>query len=94
MIRLVKLSIKQDQVQTFKALFNEHRKTIESFEGCIRLRLWQDQDQPSVFYTCSEWYDISSLESYRSSTFFQRVWKTVKPLFSDKAWAWNLNQIG
>lgn len=94
MIRLVRLSIKKDQVQTFKALFEEHRETIESFEGCIRLRLWQDQDQPSVFYTCSEWYDISFLESYRSSSFFQSVWKTVKPLFSDKASALNLNQIG
>ncbi|MDH3651032.1 MAG: antibiotic biosynthesis monooxygenase [Saprospiraceae bacterium] len=93
MIRLVKLTVKPDQIQTFKEIFHSNSKVIARQAGCSILELWQDQENPQIFYTYSQWQSADCLESYRASPFFGALWIKVKPLFEQGAQVWNLNHV-
>ncbi|GBL34616.1 hypothetical protein EMGBS15_02110 [Filimonas sp.] len=93
MIRIVKLSFKQEYIEDFKQLFESRKERIRSFEGCTYLELWQDHDDPSIFFTYSLWNDEIHLENYRISTLFQDTWTTVKQWFSDKPIAFSADKL-
>ncbi len=91
--RIVKLTFKSSEIETFKAIFESKKEKIRGFEGCEHLELWQDVDHPNVFFTYSFWKDASDLEKYRHSELFKSTWKATKLLFDGKPMAWSVNEL-
>jgi len=89
-IRIVKMTFAPEKVNDFLKLFTENKSRIAGFEGCTHLELWNDKENPNVFFTYSHWQDESFLEKYRNSELFNTVWGKTKILFSDKPQAWTV----
>jgi quinol monooxygenase YgiN len=77
-------------VDVFKILFQSVQTKISAFEGCEGVQLLQDQSNPELFFTISQWNNAACLENYRQSEFFKQTWAMVKPNFKNKAEAWSL----
>ncbi len=86
------MSFHSGKVASFLALFDEYKEKIKASEGCTKLVLMQDQADPTIFFTYSEWNNEESLNKYRYSPLFKTVWTQTKALFSAKAEAWSLNK--
>ena len=93
LIRIVKLTFKPENIPSFERIFNESKNGILAFEGCNLVELYQDLNNPCVFFTYSFWEKESDLEKYRTSDFFREVWGTTKKLFSEKPEAWSVNKV-
>lgn len=91
-VRLVKMTFRQEEAAHFQALFNAWRHQIIAFPGCRKLELLHDATEPGTFFTRSEWDSAQALEQYRNSSVFADVWPVVKPLFAAKAEAWSLHR--
>ncbi len=91
-VRIVRLTFREDAVASFETLFEERKERIRGFEGCLHLELWQDIKQPNVYCTYSHWADESYLDKYRFSEFFKETWTITKALFLDKPVAWSVQQ--
>lgn len=89
--RIVKLTFKTSEIDSFKAIFEAKRDKIREFPGCEHLELWQDIDQPNIFFTYSYWNEPADLEKYRYSEFFKSTWKETKVLFDGKPEAWSIS---
>ena len=87
LIRVVKMTFKEDNLDEFRQIFDERKERIGSFPGCTKVELLNDKN---IFFTYSVWDGAESLERYRQSEFFQSTWGLVKPLFAAKAEAWSL----
>ena len=81
-IRIVRLTIQQEQVAVFKNYFSTTQAQIRSFPGCKYVSLHHDANQPEVMITFSKWESENDLENYRNSDLFKTTWAKVKPLFS------------
>ncbi|HUH48010.1 MAG TPA: antibiotic biosynthesis monooxygenase [Arenibacter sp.] len=92
LVRIVKLTLKEEHIADFKALFKNHKKKIAQVEGCNFLELLQDIKEERVFFTHSHWNSEVELENYRRSAYFGNVWKAAKALFADRAEAWSLHK--
>ena len=57
------------------------------------LELYQDKNNPDIFFTYSRWEDETDLENYRTSDFFKNVWTTTKPMFRSKTQVWNVDTL-
>ena len=88
--RIVKLTFKEEHISTFSTLFDQVKNNIRAFEGCSHLELWQDVNNPCIFFTYSFWESPSHLETYRHSDLFKTTWKETKVLFNDKPEAWSI----
>ena len=93
LIRIVKLTFKEENISSFEHLFEATRDTIMGFEGCLKLELYQDMKHPNVFFTYSYWESPNFLDSYRNSDFFKSVWSRTKALFSDRPEAWSVSRV-
>ncbi|MGB5818864.1 MAG: antibiotic biosynthesis monooxygenase family protein [Saonia sp.] len=93
LVRIVKLTFKKENIASFKQIFKETKHTIRNFEGCSFLELYQDKNNPTVFFTYSYWDTDNDLERYRNSDFFKQVWGKTKLLFAGKPEAWSLDSI-
>ena len=91
--RIVKLTFKETEVETFLKIFENKKKRIRNFSGCLHLELWRDANQPNVFFTYSFWETEADLNKYRYSELFQETWKNTKVLFSGKPEAWSVEMI-
>ena len=91
--RVVKMTLREDEIQSFKQIFAESAVLIQSFEGCGEVKLMRDISHSNVFFTLSKWQTEEHLQIYRSSILFKTTWARVKPLFSEKAEAWSLLNI-
>jgi len=91
--RIVKLTFKEEKVDTFLENFEKNKLKIRNFAGCHHLELWRDTRQPNIFFTYSYWENEESLNTYRHSELFKNVWRKTKILFSDKPQAWSINVI-
>lgn len=91
MIRIVKLTFRENEVDSFLEIFNESKTKIRSFPGCARLELLNDINNPAIFFTYSYWDRPESLENYRTSELFQSVWMKTKVLFDGKPEAWSVD---
>jgi len=91
--RIVKLSIKDDEISAFKKLFQDNQHIIMSFDGCNHAELWQDKNQPNTFFTYSLWDSENDLDNYRHSEIFKGIWTETKKKFNDKPKAWSLNKL-
>ena len=92
LVRIVKLTFKEEHIPTFEAIFEETKGSIRNFNGCEFLELYQDKNNPTIFFTYSYWLDESYLDAYRNSDFFKNVWQKTKRLFQDKAQAWSVDK--
>lgn len=92
-IRLVKLTFSEVHIEAFKHVFNEQKHLIRQSQGCRHLELWQDQANPSCFFTLSHWDEPSDLEAYRKSGLFEEIWSRVKPWFSSRPEAWTVSSL-
>ena len=94
MIRIVKMTFLPEKTEEFLKVFNENKAKIASFEGCTHLKLLNDINQPTIFFTYSHWKGTEYLEKYRNSELFAAVWNKTKVLFAAKAEAWSVEEIG
>jgi len=88
-IRIVKLTFKENGAEEFLRLFNERKKEIRHFPGCIHLEVWREEENSNVLFTYSHWENVDALNRYRFSDFFKDTWSKAKPLFAEKAQAWS-----
>ncbi|MEM1320929.1 MAG: antibiotic biosynthesis monooxygenase family protein [Bacteroidota bacterium] len=88
--RIVKLTFRPDQVETFLHNFENNKHNIRTFPGCLHLELLRSTDEPNVFFTYSFWDAPTSLDAYRQSELFAKVWKQTKVLFAQRAEAWSV----
>lgn len=91
--RIVRLAFYPEKCSSFLEAFEKRRPLVVGFSGCRSLKLLNDAENSSVFYTFSCWENEAALEAYRSSEVFQSLWQTIKPWFSEKAQAWSMNPI-
>ncbi|MBC7777882.1 MAG: antibiotic biosynthesis monooxygenase [Phycisphaerae bacterium] len=92
--RIVKLTFREEAVQTFVAeVFEQSKTKIRAFEGCRHMELLQHKTRKNVLFTLSIWDDEAALEAYRASALFADTWAKTKALFAEKAEAWTLEII-
>jgi len=93
LLRIVKMTFKEDCIETFKQFFEVRKANIRAFAGCNHLELWQDRLHPNIFFTYSYWIDAEALDNYRHSPFFSETWLHTKQMFAAKPEAWSVNQL-
>ena len=93
LIRIVKMTFREEEIDTFKDFFEQRKEKIRSFEGCQHLELWQDTFHKNIFFTYSIWNNENALLHYRNSAFFKDTWMHTKTLFAGKAEAYSINQL-
>ena len=86
------MEFREDEIENFLQLFNERKQQIRSFDGCKHLELWQDENNPTIFFTYSHWESESHLNHYRFSEFFKDTWAKTKRLFAEKPQAWSVKR--
>jgi hypothetical protein len=87
------MHFREDEVTTFKSIFEASKQKIRDFPGVLHLELLQDKKKPCVFFTYSEWQSEEALEEYRNSMLFKTTWAKTKPLFSEPAQAWSSERL-
>lgn len=92
-IRIVKMVFREEEVEAFHQLFIERKSLIRNFEGCTHLELWQDKNQPQIFFTYSWWDSEEHLDHYRQSHFFDDTWTLTKQKFAAKPEAWTVHPL-
>lgn len=93
LIRIVKLTLKEENAKEFEQTAKANHAKIIAFEGCQHLEMYKDTSQPFIFFTYSQWKDENALNNYRNSTLFKSIWANVKPWFAAKAEAWSVQNI-
>ena len=91
-VRIVKLSFHQKNIPTFLEIFEKKKQFIRASKGCTLLELYQDKNNPDIFFTYSYWNKESDLENYRKSALFKDVWAKTKVFFNDKPLAWSVDK--
>ncbi len=92
-IRIVKMRFQEDKIEAFLENFHQIKEKIRGFEGNQRLELYQDKNDPCIFFTYSFWETEDHLENYRNSELFKGVWSYTKAMFSDKPEAWSVDRL-
>jgi len=93
LIRIVRMHFTEAGVEEFLDIFNKHKIAIRNFQGCSHLQLLKDADDPFCFSTLSYWDKPESLENYRKSELFGKVWGRVKTLFAERSQAFTLERF-
>ncbi len=91
--RIVKLSFKQENISSFERLFESTCHEIRQFPGCSYLQLYQDREDPTIFFTYSRWDNDDALQAYRESDFFKKVWGRTRLLFDKRPEAWSVDVL-
>ena len=92
-IRIVKMSFHNENIPAFLENFELMKEKIRNAPGNRFLELYQDKNNPEVFFTYSFWEEESDLENYRNSELFYDVWQFTKKLFNDKPEAWSVDKL-
>ena len=82
LVRLVRMTLHPDSVETFLRQFDEAAPHIRATPGCLHLELWRDARFPNVVTTYSHWRDAEALDAYRHGELFRATWAKTKPLFA------------
>jgi len=93
LVRIVKMSFKEDKIDDFINNFNDHKNKIRNTQGCKLLELYRDKTNPTIFFTYSYWETELDLENYRNSELFKTVWSITKQLFDDNPEAWSVDKV-
>jgi len=92
--RIVLMELKPGNEAIFLDIFDQVKSEIRTQKGCMGIELLRSNMNEKIsLWTISSWQSEEDLETYRSSSLFQKTWASVKPLFSDKARAWTLTSI-
>jgi quinol monooxygenase YgiN len=91
-IRIVKMTLHPDRIESFKENFTKNMHKISRFDGCNHLELLQDDTHSNILMTYSYWDSHEALDNYRHSPLFKSIWAIVKPMFIEKTQAWSLKQ--
>jgi quinol monooxygenase YgiN len=81
-IRIVRMTFSESSTVDFEALFSKHSAAISSQSGCFSVELVNDASNPNIRTTISRWENEASLNNYRKSVLFGKVWPETKQLFS------------
>ncbi len=92
-VRIVKMSFHIENIPKFLENFNLIKEKIRNAPGNRFLELYQDKNNPEIFFTYSYWETEADLENYRQSALFDEVWTFTKQLFNDKPEAWSVDKI-
>jgi autoinducer 2-degrading protein len=92
-VRIVKLSFHLENIPAFLENFEQIKSQIRNSAGNRFLELYQDKQNPSIFFTYSHWETEQDLENYRKSAFFDEVWSFTKKLFNGKPEAWSVTKL-
>ncbi|MFM2214362.1 MAG: hypothetical protein RL427_1625 [Bacteroidota bacterium] len=92
-VRIVKMSFHEEHVPKFLANFDQMKEKIRGAEGNRLLELYQDKNNPCIYFTYSYWETEADLERYRQSALFDEVWTFTKKLFNDKPEAWSVDKV-
>lgn len=93
LIRIVKMSFREEKIPAFLENFEIMKEHIRNSPGNRFLELYQDKNNPCIFFTYSYWETENDLENYRKSVLFGEVWTFTKKLFNDKPEAWSVNKL-
>jgi heme-degrading monooxygenase HmoA len=92
-IRIVKMSFHKENIPKFLENFDSIKEKIRGAEGNRFLELYQDKNNPCIFFTYSYWDTEDDLENYRKSALFDEVWTFTKKLFNEKPEAWSVDKV-
>lgn len=84
LVRLVRMTFRDDQLPAFHALFDRSKHLIRAFPGNRHLELLRDPDYPNVRITYSLWDSADALAAYRQSELFRTTWAATKVLFAER----------
>ena len=87
------MSFHEENIPKFMENFNLIKEKIRNSPGNRYLELYQDKNNPCIFFTYSFWETEEDLENYRKSALFDDVWTFTKKLFNDKPEAWSVNKL-
>lgn len=88
--RIVKLEFQEAHIQDFLNYFDTISHVVNTFPGCLGMKLYQELDQPNIVMTYSHWRSTEDLEKYRNSEAFGKIWPTIKPWFGGRPEAWTV----
>ncbi len=88
--RIVRMHFTEAGVTEFLEIFESNKVAIRNFSGCTHLQLLKDADDQLCYTTLSYWNNQESLDLYRQSELFGKVWGRVKTLFSERSQAFSL----
>lgn len=92
-IRIVKMSFHKENIPAFLDNFDKMKEKIRNAEGNRFLELYQDKNDPCIFFTYSFWETENDLENYRTSALFDEVWAFTKKLFNARPEAWSVDRL-
>lgn len=92
LIRIVRMTFKEENVEEFLKIFNDSKGKIRNFKGCTHLELLKDFQQENIYVTYSIWEDEKYLNEYRNSELFKKIWGNTKKLFLEKTIAFSLRK--
>lgn len=93
LVRIVKMSFSPSKIDEFLNNFEANKNAIRNFKGCELLELYNELNNPEVYFTYSYWQSEMHLEQYRQSELFNSVWAKTKPLFNKKPEAWSVFKV-
>lgn len=93
LVRIVKLSLMEDKIETFLSNFEKQKYDIRNFDGCRLLELYRDKERSNIFFTYSYWTAEEALNNYRNSDLFKEIWTETKTFFKDKPEAWSIDKL-
>ncbi|MFM7855309.1 MAG: putative quinol monooxygenase [Flammeovirgaceae bacterium] len=93
LIRIVRMYFIDERAEDFVVIFHTHKMAIRNFPGCSYLHLLKDAKDPNCYTTISHWDKPESLEAYRQSELFGKVWSKVKPLLKERTLAFSLTHF-
>lgn len=92
-VRIVRMSFRPEEVDSFLRLFETIKERIKSFSGCKSLELYKDIKEPHVLITYSYWESEQDLDSYRTSAFFAETWLKTKSMFAQRPVAFSMESV-
>lgn len=93
LIRIVRMTFREDKLNEFQAIFDRSKQLIRAFPGNHQLDLLRDSDQPNIRITYSLWESADALEAYRRSELFRTTWATTKVLFAAPPLAFSAEKL-
>ena len=87
-VRVVRLTLSEENVSAFEEVFRTHQDAIASQPGCMGVEMLSDPDDNCIRGTLSRWRSEEDLNAYRASSLFGEVWTVTKSLFAAKPVVW------
>lgn len=71
------VKIYENRIDDFISAVSKVAEPTRKEEGCVFYELYQTEEDPSVFYFCEEWKDISDLKKHLDSSHVARFIKEL-----------------